>query len=78
MQGTHDVIIAVNEEFFLIGEGNFAAAVLGKEHRVTDLNHGFTQGAILHRLTGTACDHCTEIEAFLVLGGEDDATLGLG
>ena len=78
MQGSHDVIIAVNEEFFIVGEGDLAAAVLGKEHCVTDLDHGFTHGAILECLAGADRDHRAEVEAFLVLGREDDATLGLG
>jgi hypothetical protein len=79
VEGAHDIIISVDEEFLFTFEDNFAASVLGKEDGVSNLNVNGTNASVLHNLARTDGNDLTEVKDFtLVSGSEDDSTLGLG
>ena len=43
---THNIVIPVNEDFLFICQDNFASAILGQKHCVTNVHHCFTNSSI--------------------------------
>ena len=78
VERSHDVIIAVDEKLFVLSESDFAATVLGEKDSLANLDQSGTEGSIFESLAGSDSHDSAEVELGLVLGGEDDATLGLG
>jgi hypothetical protein len=78
VEGSKDVIVAVDEEFLLVGQNHLAATVLGKEHRVSHLHQVRACCPIIHGLAWPDGDDSAEVELLLLAGSENDTSLGLG
>ena len=79
MEGAHDVIVSINEQFLVVSKGHSAATVLGEKHSVANLYKHLADAAIFHWLSGPASNDGAEVELVLGLAtSEDDASLSLG
>lgn len=78
MKGSHEVVVTVEEVILVVTEGHLVATVLGEEHSLTLFHGAGTELTIVQRFPGANSDDNTEVELFLLVLREEDATLGLG
>ena len=79
MEGAHDVLVAVDVQLVVVGQGDLRTTVLGQEHSVADLHRDGLDGAVLSPAAGTDSHDGALVELLaFASGGEDDAGLGLG
>ena len=77
MQRSHDVVVPVDEELFVISQDDLAATVLREEDRVSYLDHWCSDGAVLHAFAGADSDNLAKVKSLLFATGEDDSSLCL-
>ena len=78
MEGSHDVVVAVDEKFLFVGESHLGTAVFGKENLIADLDESLANGTVLLVSAGADSNDCAKVEAFFFARGENNTTLGLG
>ena len=78
VKGAHEVVVTVEEVILVVTEGHLVAAVLGEEHSITLFHGDGAELPIVQSFPGANSDDNTEVELFLLVLREEDATLGLG
>jgi hypothetical protein len=78
VEGSHDVVITVDEDLTLTSEHDLGTSVLGEEDGIAFLDEGSAERSVLEGLAGSNRDNGSEVKLLFGSGGEDDSTLGLG
>ena len=78
-EGSHEVIVSVEEVIDVVAEGDLGTAVLGEEHGVALLDGDGAELAVVEGAAGADSDDDAEVELLtLAAFGEEDTALGLG
>ena len=78
MEGAHNVIITVNEEFSVASEDDLWSTILGEEYLISNVDHDWSDATVFIAFAGANSHDSAIVKLLLGLAGEDDATLSLG
>lgn len=77
MEGAHDIVVAVEEEFGIACKCDFGTTKFWQKHGVTDFDGNWTQISLFGLPAGASCHNNTVVKLVSLGTGEDDSCLGL-